>query len=557
MSANLQLSSRSFPARVAELGFSADLPSDWISHELPREDVDFSNPTAFVPLAVVTAPHAAIIFAFVARPAYDQGTLHDWAWYLLNQNQLQPRAVGRDVVAGVPAVVGEAVQASDVGPMIVRFAFLEDGNRLLNLTLTVPEIFADSVLGAWMGMLKSFRLETARGSRFPAEPHPDQVPAAPIPEPWLEGTPSAGDPDSDSQSESEAESGSGADSESDQSETEAETDRGVSPVAEEAGATGPEVQEPKTRQFSDFALATDAASLDPETSLNANLRERGVGLVPRLIAIDDEARRATVAAGAILAQFDVPYGWHVIDDGRRALVFEPTGRVQINLNLIPREGRTPEAILDDLEAEARRDYPQPDFVRIQQGNIHALGVRNIADGSQPLEQYHVLVPHADEAIVLRARVTTTPEQSGDACHLAELILDSCVFEARTSDPSGGSAGAVKPAGSGEGPTWWEEALALEAAGELESAEKRIRDGCPYLGFAASTAEMYRRRMLRLKQAGDEPGALEAFRKASQFIRYYASLATSGGEGLALSQERDQFRAQLVAEYGGDPEAEGS
>jgi len=170
MNPNLQLATRSFPARIAELGFTASLPADWISHELPPEDVDFSDPVKFFPLGIVTAPQAAVVFAFAARPAYDDGTLHDWATYLLESNQLQPRAIGHDAIAGVAAVRGEAVQQSDLGPMTVRFAFLEDGGRLLNLTLTAPELFADSVRDAWFAMLRSFKLEAPKGSRFDAGP---------------------------------------------------------------------------------------------------------------------------------------------------------------------------------------------------------------------------------------------------------------------------------------------------------------------------------------------------------------------------------------------------
>lgn len=166
MNSNLNLAPRTFPSRIADLGFTANLPSDWIVHEVPAEEVDFSNPTFLVPLAIVTAPHAAIVFAFAARPAYDDGTLHDWATYLLNHNQLQPRAIGMDQAAGVPAVIGEAVQPSDLGPMVVRFAFLEDGGRLINLTFTAPELLDASVRDAWFAMLQSFALETPKGSRF-------------------------------------------------------------------------------------------------------------------------------------------------------------------------------------------------------------------------------------------------------------------------------------------------------------------------------------------------------------------------------------------------------
>ena len=523
MSPSLKLAPRTFAARIAELGFTAALPADWISHELPNENVDFATLTYFVPLAIVTAPHATIVFAFAARPAYDDGTLHDWAWHNLNHNKLQPRTVGREIVAGVPAVVGEATQPSEVGPLVVRFAFLEDGDRLVNLTLTAPELFADSVRDAWFGMLQSFRLETPRGSRFKPEVHLDLIPTAPIPEPWL------------SQSPAPASQNVVGGSEDSSQPPDIET-------------KVPEAAPPRKSKFCDFALGADTTSLDPETSINANLRDRGAGLVPNIAAVDESARRATVGGGAIMAQFDVPFGWHVIDDGKRTLVFEPSGKVQINLNLLPRQGLGNEELLDSIEAQMRSDYPSPEFVRLKEGRIQALGARNIADGSQALEQYHMLFPFRDDSMVLRARVTATPDEAGDACSLAELILESCVFDGLQR-----KAEASTEAETRDGrPRWWHEALALEANDDLEAAEKHIHDQCQHLGFAASTAEMYRLRMLRLKARGDERGALEAFKKSSDFIRSYASMATSGGEGAALSLERDQFRAQLVAEYGSDP-----
>ena len=52
MNPSLKLATRTFPARIADLGFTVQLPADWISHELPPEEVDFSNPTNLFPLAI-------------------------------------------------------------------------------------------------------------------------------------------------------------------------------------------------------------------------------------------------------------------------------------------------------------------------------------------------------------------------------------------------------------------------------------------------------------------------------------------------------------------------
>lgn len=102
------------------------------------------------------------------------------------------------------------------------------------------------------------------------------------------------------------------------------------------------------------------------------------------------------------------------------------------------------------------------------------------------------------------------------------------------------------------PAWWIKARKLEAEDKLEAAEAVIRDGVPHLYFAHATADLYRLRMLRKMRSGDTAGAREAFDKSEQFIWFMASLATSGGEGAALSYERDKFMKQLIAEYGSDP-----
>ncbi|MFZ1687730.1 MAG: hypothetical protein WAU70_09925 [Flavobacteriales bacterium] len=103
-----------------------------------------------------------------------------------------------------------------------------------------------------------------------------------------------------------------------------------------------------------------------------------------------------------------------------------------------------------------------------------------------------------------------------------------------------------------GPGWWREAQALADAGQLTEAEEAIRQAVQHIGSAASIAELYAQRMRTFQRAGDEPRAVEAFKKAVEWMGTYAGWATSGGEGAALSDERDRFREALVQEFGYDP-----
>ncbi|MEZ6037543.1 MAG: hypothetical protein R3F29_08685 [Planctomycetota bacterium] len=509
MNSEPDLAMRVFPPRVADLGFCVELPADWVAHDLPPELPDFSVTTAFAPLSLVAAPHAALVFAVAARPAFEDGTLDDWVGYLLGHEGLTPSVLERGALAGVAARIGEATQDSELGPMRVRFAFFEDGGRLVNVTLSAPAMLADAVAGVWAAILRSLRLAMPRGSRFAieAEPVVASAAAAPIePEPRVE----------------------------------------VEVEAEEAAATP---VEPVERTFAEFALADDTAALDPEHATNRNLRDRGVGLVPRVHTTDDAARCATVASGAIVATFPVPYGWHVIDDGRRALVFEPTGRVQLHLSRLDREGRDDDGMLDAIEQQMRHDYPAPEFVRVAFGPITALGARGIADGEQPLEQYHMLLQCPSSEQVLRARVTATPETARDACDLAELVLLGCRF-LDTLDAEVSAVPIDRPI---DGPQWWRDAQQLERDDRCAEAERLIEAHVPHAGASVSIAELYKRRMVRLLAAGDRDGAAAAFRKADESMWCYASGATSGGEGAARSLERDDFHRELVTAFGGEPQ----
>jgi len=100
--------------------------------------------------------------------------------------------------------------------------------------------------------------------------------------------------------------------------------------------------------------------------------------------------------------------------------------------------------------------------------------------------------------------------------------------------------------------WKRAAQSTEGPDQLEAMEEEMRKAIPHIGVAASIAELYAERMRAFQRAGNEPRAIAAFKLAVDWMGTYAGWATSGGEGEALSYERDQFRAALAREFGYDP-----
>lgn len=110
----------------------------------------------------------------------------------------------------------------------------------------------------------------------------------------------------------------------------------------------------------------------------------------------------------------------------------------------------------------------------------------------------------------------------------------------------------KPSAPMNTSAWARVAQSTDGPDRLEDVEKEMLRSMDHIGVAASIAEIYAERMRAFQRAGNEPRAIAAFKLAVDWMGNYASSATSGGEGAALSYERDQFHAALVREFGYDP-----
>lgn len=467
---------RTFPARIAELGFSVELPASWQPQALPEETPDFEDGTRLFGLAAAAAPYAALVFAAAARPAFADGTVLDWARWLVEQSAVELRAFGPSTLGELPAIVGQCAAPSDLGEMLTHFAFAEDGQRLIHLSLTGPAALASHVWQVWAQVQRSFVLDTPRG------PSVALAPAAEVHAPP------------------------------------ASADTTVADVGQ-------------------FALEGGRATLEQDHPLNRRWLEQGLGFSPRMRVADEAGGKAWVASIALRAVLELPYGWHPLDDGRRLVLLQPDNTVQISLERLALPERGLEALADALEAQVRAEHPAPQCLRLQSGPMLGLAVRGIADGAQALEQVHLLLPGPDDGEVLRARVTALPALISHAADLGEALLYSVRTEAEAGPAPDAEADETQPA-------WARTAHALEAANRLDEAEQAMLEGCDQLGVLMSIAVMYRERMRRLAAAGNARGAAEARAKAEHWAWQYAAGATSGGEGLALSRERDAFIATL-------------
>jgi hypothetical protein len=104
--------------------------------------------------------------------------------------------------------------------------------------------------------------------------------------------------------------------------------------------------------------------------------------------------------------------------------------------------------------------------------------------------------------------------------------------------------------------WARAAQSTDGPDRLEAVEKEMLAVIDHIGVAGSIAEIYAERMRAFQRAGNEARAIAAFKLAVDWMDNYASSATSGGEGAALSYERDKFRAALAREFGYDPTDDG-
>lgn len=178
MSAPVDFGILAVPARIANLAFRLAVSRDWTLHDLPGEDVDFSSPGAFFPLLLATAPWAAVALTVAARPAFEDGTIQDWALFLLDSQGIRPTSMSPVEIGGLRALFGAGHQQQQDTALEVRFAFLEDGGRLVYLGMMASEALSSSTEVFWTIALANFSIDEPQGQTAEVGPASASYPSA-------------------------------------------------------------------------------------------------------------------------------------------------------------------------------------------------------------------------------------------------------------------------------------------------------------------------------------------------------------------------------------------
>jgi hypothetical protein len=529
---------RIVPAGLPQLAFSLAAPADWVNPPIPEDPPDFSDPTEMQPLFIAMAPYGAVVLTAAARPAFGDGTVEDWVEYLAEHSGLSISRIFEARTQGQPAVFTEASQESEMGAMRVWALFVEDGGRLYHLGAMAPEAIWPSVEPAFDAAFGSFLLEECSGPttqlmrRMTADP-PMQFPR---------GT-------------GEVHSGNNSAETHQAAEMNTEAHNQVDTEDPRTAGNTPTDPWPATQPH-EVALSDDDTTFDPAHPQNIRMLENGTGFVPNRVMTSHRHKFASFAAAAVQACFRVPFGWFILDDGRRTLVYDPEGKMQINLSLRTLPGEELTSVLDAVLVQLTEESQGFEVMKLMLGEYPCLAVRGIQIEGEVLDQAYLARMGTVPGLALVVRVTASREDITFALNTAEVILNSLTEAPPETDTPQETPPETQPAvqvaqkshphmqHSPPNPDWSKLADRLEQENRLEEMEQAILNGVQHIGALASIAHRYELRMNRLFKQGETEAAKAACRKAIDWWYSYAASATSGGEGAALSYERDQNVSRL-------------
>ncbi len=346
---------------LSRLAFGFDCPPQWKQLDIPTDTPDFSDPGAFMPMAVFMSPLGAILFSVAARPRFEDGSVYDWARFLLEHHGLKFTALMPGRINGVQCIRAMATQAGEAGDMQLSVAIFEDGGSIVQISGMAPVQVWPSLADMFEQMIDSFALRQPQGTTAPIV-------------------------------------------------------AGQDPPMTEFG-------------FRALALSEEGSTLtDGDHPINAHMRDNGIGLLPRVLSMDEAERFAMMGCGAIMASVPVPFGWHIFDDGKRTLVFTADNAIQINMSLIPTGGLSIDQGMDSILETMVQEQPQAEHHKLDLDGTPTLAFKGLNVNGEVLSQVLMFKELPSRpGLVFQSRVTAAEPDLYRAMDAAGLMLKRMSF----------------------------------------------------------------------------------------------------------------------------------
>ncbi len=380
-----ELKARTVTPPVAEgrFAFSILVPIDWQQPEVPTDAPDFTNATAMMGLSIFVSqnPNVPILLTISGRPGYEDGAVMQWAKYIVQSQEMTIKTCMPVRLAAHEGIEITCTQEADpnIGEMTILAVFVEDGGNLFLVTTMAPTKIYAEFEPDFARMRESFTLLAPQGSTKPL------VEGGPVPAPR----------------EKKEEKPKAEKKAAPKKPSKQESQKPPAPTTAES-EPAPENTGPDFRPF----ILDDATALDENDTINARFRDTGNGLVVRVQQTNPERGYAVIGSGALEALFAVPLGWHVVDDGRRTLIFDRQNVGQVNLTYINIDGQSPDDIFTAIIQDLARENPNVEHRVLDLGGNPSLGVRNLVINGEALQQCYMLVRHPHkENVAVKVRVT--------------------------------------------------------------------------------------------------------------------------------------------------------
>ena len=148
----------------------------------------------------------------------------------------------------------------------------------------------------------------------------------------------------------------------------------------------------------------------------------GLGEPAKVLDVVARDKFARVMAPALGSSFEVPFGWHVTDDGKRTVVFDENHFVQIQLDVRPTK-QGAKAVLEALRDAQRAAQPhlKAHLMDNPDGSI-VLIMQNFKMGDDVVTRSYIARAGNREAEIIVAQVTASAADLIRALNLSEVIF---------------------------------------------------------------------------------------------------------------------------------------